>query len=52
MSEGRVVDVIHQLRQGLGEEGQVHLVPDVVLCSLQQVQQCLQERMQLWGDKR
>ena len=48
VGEGRVVDVLHQLGQGLREEGQVHLVPDVVLRSLQQVQQGLQERVQLW----
>lgn len=46
MYEGRAVDVLHQLRQRLGEEGQVHLVPDVVLSPLEQVQQRLQERAQ------
>lgn len=45
--EGCTVDVFHQLRQGLGEEGQVYLVSDIVLCSLEQVQQGLQERTQL-----
>ena len=50
MGEGRVVDVLHQLGQGLGEEGQVHLVPDVVLRPQQKVQQRLQERVQLWGE--
>jgi len=52
VSEGRVVDVLHQLGQGLGEEGQVHLAPDVVLRSLQQVQKRLQKRMQLWGRRK
>lgn len=43
VNEGCAVDVLHQLRQSLGEEGQVHFVPDVVFGPLQQVQQCLQE---------
>lgn len=51
MDEGRTVDVLHQLRQSLGEEGQVHLVPDVVFGPLQQVQQRLQEGAQLCMDR-
>lgn len=51
MDEGRAVDVLHQLRQSLGEEGQVHLVPDVVLGPLEQVQQRLQERAQLCTER-
>lgn len=46
--ESCAVDMLHQLRQSLGEEGQVNFVPDVVLSPLEQVQQGLQERMQLW----
>lgn len=47
VSESRAVNVLHQLRQSLGEEGQVHFVPDVVLGPLEQVQQGLEERTQL-----
>lgn len=43
VSQSCAVDVLHQLRQSLGEEGQVHFVPDVVLGPLEQVQQGLQE---------
>lgn len=46
VSESCAVDVLNQLRKSLGEEGQVHFVPDVVFCPLEQVQQCLQERTQ------
>lgn len=35
------VDVLHQLRQSLSKEGQVHFVTSVVLGPLEQVQQCL-----------
>lgn len=52
VGESRAVDVLHQLRQSLGEEGQVHFVPDVVLGPLEQVQQGLQERSQLWAAER
>lgn len=52
VGESRAVDVLHQLRQSLGEEGQVDLVPDVVLGPLEQVQQGLQERAQLWAAAR
>lgn len=52
VNEGCGVDVLHQLRQSLGEEGQVHFVPDVVFGPLQQVQQRLQERTQLWMEGR
>lgn len=45
--EGGAVDVLHQLRQRLGEEGQIHLIPDVVLRPLQQVQQRLQKGLEL-----
>lgn len=47
VGESCAVDVLHQLRQSLGEEGQVDFVPDVVLGPLEQVQQGLQERTQL-----
>lgn len=52
VGESRAVDVLHQLRQSLGEEGQVDFVPDVVLGPLEQVQQGLQERSQLWAAER
>lgn len=47
MSQSCAVDVLNQLRESLGKEGQVHFVPDVVLRPLEQVQQGLQERPQL-----
>lgn len=40
---GSVVDVVHQLGKGLSKEDQVNFVPNVVLCTLQEVQQGLQE---------
>lgn len=43
VGERCAVDMLNQLRQSLGEEGQVDFVPDVVLSSLKQVQQGLQE---------
>lgn len=43
VNESCAVDVLHQLRQSLGEECQVDFVSDVVLCPLEQVQQGLQE---------
>lgn len=48
VSERCAVDMLHQLRQRLGEEGQVDFVPDVVFGPLEQVQQGLQEGTQLW----
>lgn len=48
VSESGAVDVLHQLRQRLGEEGQVGPVSDVVLGPLEQVQQGLQEGAELW----
>lgn len=45
--ERRAVDVLNELGQSLGEEGQVDFVPDIVLGSLKQVQQGLQEGTQL-----
>lgn len=48
VSQSCAVDMLHQLRQSLGEEGQVDFVPDVVLGPLEQVQQGLQEGAQLW----
>lgn len=48
VSERCAVNMLHQLRQCLGEEGQVDFVPDVVLGPLEQVQQGLQEGTQLW----
>lgn len=48
VGERAAVDVLHQLRQSLGEEGEVHLVPDVVLGPLEEIQQSLQEGAQLW----
>lgn len=47
VSESRAVDILHELRQSLSEESQVHFVPDVVLGPLEQVQQGLQEWAQL-----
>lgn len=47
VSNSGAVDVLHQLRQSLREERQVDFVPDVVLSSLEQIQQGLQERTQL-----
>lgn len=47
VNEGRAVNMLHKLRQSLGEKSQVHFVPDVVLGSLEQVQQGLQEWAQL-----
>lgn len=52
MSERHAVDMLHQLRQSLSEEGQVNLVPDVVLSPLEQVQQSLQEGTQFWTAER
>lgn len=52
VSERYAVDMLHQLRQRLGEECQVHFVSDVVLSPLEQVQQGLQERTQLWTAER
>ena len=48
VGERAAVDVLHQLGQSLGEEGEVHLVPDVVLSPLEEIQQSLQEGAELW----
>lgn len=52
VSERHAVDMLHQLRQRLSEEGQVNLVPDVVLSPLEQVQQGLKEGAQFWTAER
>lgn len=46
--ESGAVDVFHQLRKRLREEGEVDFVPDVVFSALQQVQKSLQEGTQLY----
>lgn len=48
VAESCAVDVLYQLRKSLGEKCQVNFVPDVVLSSLEQIQQGLQERVQLY----
>lgn len=52
VSERCAIDMLHQLRQSLGEKSQVDFVPDVVFGPLEQVQQGLQEGTQLWMAER